>query len=763
MARMRWRGRDAGPDVERSGGAPVERPGAASRRNTDSSGTGSSDIESRGIQPGDIQPGDIGPVGPAPAHPGDLAPSGRQRLRSRLVAPGGPPSRRPLNPRRAAPSPPDAGPVPRIGGEGGGQGPAPRPDWQADSIDDDMGIAEGPGMPGDAGLPGDSSMASAFGLADASIAAGVGSDPARAGEGAGLDRSRAVRAGGGVASPPGQEAGHPGVDSAAAVEKGVRERPAQDGPARAEPTLGRSTSVLAAGTFLSRLSGFARVIVVVPILGISNLGDAYTIANSIPNIIYDLLLGGILSATLIPVFVDEMRHDDPRERDRAISAILSTAAAALLVLTVALFALAPLVIHFYLPAHDAAEIAVGTSLLRYFAPQVFFLGAIVLSTALLNARRQFAAAAFSPVANNLIAIGALVATDVVAHSLDLAAFRHDHGGLLLLGLGTTFGYVVQLLVQLPAMARSEMRLRPLWAPRHAAVRRVVRLSAWLLGVVLANQVSYNLILVFAGKTGKGDLIAFQTAYQFFQLPYALFAVSIASAIMPDLAERWAARQWTAFMARVISGLRVTIALLVPAGVGYAFVAAPVVYLALHHETVNSSKAQLIAQMLTVFALGLPGFSAFLPLVRALQAMKQTRTMFEIYALENALSVVLAVILYRTSGATGLAAAFIAPYTVAAIVAAVYLHRKVGALGGVYTGRSIARTLVATGVMAIVLLVVKRVVPTGISDPLLLVRLVAEVAAGTLAYLLMARWLGIEDLQPVLRIGRSVLGRAGLRR
>jgi putative peptidoglycan lipid II flippase len=524
--------------------------------------------------------------------------------------------------------------------------------------------------------------------------------------------------------------------------------------------------VLAAGTFLSRLSGFARVSVAAFVLGLYGLGNAYNIANSIPNIIYDLLLGGILSATLIPVFVEEFRRDDIEGRDRAVSAILTLAAAVLLGLSVAVYILAPLIIRLYLVLYHhpgkGDELAIGVSLLRFFAPQIFFLGAIVIGTALLNTRRKFATAAFSPVVNNAIAIAALIATRLIAPSVDPARFRHDHGGLAVLGIGTTLGYVVQFLVQIPAMARTGVRFRPVWAPRHPAVRRVIGLSAWLLGVVVANQIAYNLIVVIsAGTDGSNDFAAYQTAYQLFQLPYALLAVSIASAIMPDLAERWAARQWTAFLARVIRGLRVTLALLIPAAVGYAFVAAPVVDLGLRHFRVTAASATVISQTLAVFALGLPGFSAFLLLVRALQAMKDARAMFAIYAAENAVTALLAIALYSRFGDRGLAAAFVGPYTLAAVVAAVYLHRKVGALGGIYTARALVRTVVATAVMAAVLFGVGRLLPTGGGDTMVAVRLAAEVVIGVLVFLGVAHGLEIDDLQPVLQPVRAVLGRAHL--
>ncbi len=194
----------------------------------------------------------------------------------------------------------------------------------------------------------------------------------------------------------------------------------------------RATAILAAGTFASRLTGFLRVLTIGYVLGVTSLSDAFNYANGIPNIIYDLVLGGILSATLIPVFVDQLRGDDDAGNMRAISAVVTAILAALVAITAVLWLLAPAVIHLYLllnpAATGAAERALGTRLLHFFAPQVFFLGAIVVSTALLNARRNFTAAAFSPVANNLIAIGALLATKAVASGILSTAIPRIRSG-----------------------------------------------------------------------------------------------------------------------------------------------------------------------------------------------------------------------------------------------------------------------------------------------------------------------------------------------
>ena len=312
----------------------------------------------------------------------------------------------------------------------------------------------------------------------------------------------------------------------------------------------------------------------------TRLGDVYNIANTVPNILYDLVLGGVLSATLIPVFVDYLGRDDEDEGWRAVSAVCTVIFVSLLVLSAVFWLLVPAIIHFYLifnhSAGAADERAIGTTLLRLFVPQLFLLGGIAVTTALLNARRRFAAAAFSPVLNNLVCIGAIVATRLVAtRPRPRRLPPRPHRALLILpGLGTTAGYLAQLLVQLPALVRGRFHLRPVWDLHHPAVRTVLRLSIWTFGAVLANQVAFNLVLVLAGKK-SGDVVVFTTAYQFFQLPYAIFAVSIAAVVTPDLSDRWAKADVAGFRLEMALGLRLTLAIVVPAAVGYVGIGPPV--------------------------------------------------------------------------------------------------------------------------------------------------------------------------------------------
>src|SRR5262249_44550793 len=146
----------------------------------------------------------------------------------------------------------------------------------------------------------------------------------------------------------------------------------------------------------------------------------------------------------------------------------------------------------------------------------------------------------------------------------------------------------------------------------------------------------------------------QFSYQFFQLPYALIAVSIATALMPDLAERWVSGDRRGFERQFVIGLRVTLAVLVPVGLTYVAIAQPFIQVAVHHGRVSQSGAHLVSSTLALFAVGLPGFSAFFLLMRLYQAMQNARIMFWIYALENGLTVIAALVLDHFFGVPGLA-------------------------------------------------------------------------------------------------------------
>jgi len=508
----------------------------------------------------------------------------------------------------------------------------------------------------------------------------------------------------------------------------------------------RNATIMAAGTTLSRASGFARILAVAWVLGQARLSDAYNLANTVPNTIYDLLLGGVLSATLLPVLMEALTRRRADKDDETVPAVVSFLTLMLLAATGIFWLAAPEIIRFFLLRATGSEVPgyrdLATTWLRYFTPQLFFIGLTTITTALLNARRRFAAVAFSPVLANLVTIAALVIADHLVKHPTVNAYRADSTAIAVVGIGTTAGYVVQLLAQLPALVRARIPLRPVWRPRHPALSKIGRLSSWTIGAVVANQVSFVLVSVLANSR-TGNVSAFIYAYTFMQLPYAVVAVSIAYAVAPDLAELWALGDRDGFATRVSYAMRVTVVLLLPGGVGYALLAHPAMVLALAHGHLAASPAGLTGSTLSVFALGLPGFSAYLLLMRAFQSKQDTRSMFWIYMGENALTLVAAPALYPTFGVKGLAAAWIGPYT---LILPFAWHRLRKSAPIVSSPSWLAYVAVSAGFMAAGVAALLQALPTERSVVLSALRLVFVMGAGAALFGLAARFLGISELK-----------------
>ncbi|HEU5448804.1 MAG TPA: murein biosynthesis integral membrane protein MurJ [Acidimicrobiia bacterium] len=461
----------------------------------------------------------------------------------------------------------------------------------------------------------------------------------------------------------------------------------------------RSSIPVAVGTALSRLTGFARLAAMAYALGFDRLADSYNLANTTPNIIYELLLGGVLSATLVPIFVDFREKND----EEATSAVVTAIGLALVLLTGLGIILAPAVVHLYslrLPdATAAAQQQVATDLLRMFMPQMLFYGITAIATALLNAHRRYAAPAVTPVLNNLLVTAIFLALPQLADGpLTLESVRNDTGTLLLLGLGTTAGIAAMALPLIPAVARAGVRLRPVFKLRHPAVIRVLRLSGWTAGYVAVNQLALWIILVLANGT-KGGVSIYMGAYIFFQLPHGLVAVSLMTTLTPELAETAARRDFTAFRRNLALGLRLMTLVILPASAGLAALADPVVSVLLQRGAVTPAQASVTADCVALFAVGLLPFSLYLYALRGFYALHDTRTPFVLNCWENAINVVVAVALYPWLGVRGLALSFSVAYGVAALMTLQSLAKRIDGIGLDLRSRQvIARTTVATAAM-----------------------------------------------------------------
>lgn len=476
------------------------------------------------------------------------------------------------------------------------------------------------------------------------------------------------------------------------------------GPVR---TFGAATA-MAAGTLASRTTGVVRVLVLAWVLGFTPLADAYNLANTVPNMLYDVVLGGIATATFVPVFVERLARDGERRAWRSISSVVSLAVVVLVASSALAWVLAPALIDAFTAldhsgtARSAAELAaqrgVATTLLRWFTPQILCYGLLSIAQALLNVRGRFGAPAWAPVANNVVCIAVLCWFAAIDPSPGLANAASPASRLVLLGLGTTAGVVLQAAVLVPSLARAGVRLRWRLDVHDPAVGAVGRLASWTLGIVVTNQVALAVVLAVAfGLGGSGPVSAYTYGWAFMQMPYAVVAVSVMGAVTPELARHWTNGDRARFAQRFSSGLRGALGIIVPAAIGLVVLAQPVAGLLLNR---GHGGHLLAGTVLAVLAAGLPGFTCFQFAIRGLQAMQRAREAFFLYVLENGVNVVLAFTIGRGSMGALTGTVSIA-YSVAAVAALVVLRSAVGTLGPPGAYRALRRVAVAAVATAVV--------------------------------------------------------------
>ena len=440
----------------------------------------------------------------------------------------------------------------------------------------------------------------------------------------------------------------------------------------------RANLTVASGTALSRITGLIRIIIFGIVIGQTALADAYDIANNAPNVVYELLLGGILTATLVPLFTRYLHDSD----DESINAITSFAFVALAVITTIAIALAPLIFKiFSLNPADTIDADLfgqaGTVLTRLLLLQIFFYGVTSICTSILHARKQFFAAAWSPVLANLVTITSLLFVSRVS-SVDpptLEEIVENSSLQWLLGMGSTSGIIVMAFALVFALRRSGTSLKFKFNRTHDAVRQLLKLSGWAVAYIAANQVTLVVIKNLAAP-GSGNVDAYSKAYTFFSLPHGLLAVSIATTFVPELARAVAQNNRHEFDRRFFSGLRLTAIATIPASIILVLFAKPIVAQLLQYGNFDASATTNTARALTGLAVGLSGFSIYLFVLRGFYSHGDTRTPFFINLFENALNVVFAIALVKKYDVLGLGLAFSFAYLISSVIAFIALRRKI---------------------------------------------------------------------------------------
>lgn len=474
-------------------------------------------------------------------------------------------------------------------------------------------------------------------------------------------------------------------------------------------SLARGAAAITAATALSRATGFVRVVAVAAAMGTTFLANTYQTANTAPNVVFELVAAGVLTSIFVPTFVEYLVRGEREEGWAAANALASVAIVALigLALVVALFA--PLVMRLLTigVARGALrddEIALGSTFLRLFAPQVVFYGAGMIMTGALQAHRRFALPAIAPIFNNVVVIAVYFTYAAMRSGQSPSVRGITTGETWVLGAGTTLGVVAMTVCLVPQLARLGWRFRFDFSPSHPAVKRGARLGVWALSYAGGYQAGLIVVLVLANRV-QGGVAAYQWAYTFFYLPYALFAVPIFSVLFTAMSEHVALGQREGLLARLDEGMRMMSFILIPIAAGMIAIAGPLARLTLDYGVMTQRGAALVARVIAGFVVGLPTYSAFLILTRAYYALGNTKTPALVNAVAVAASSALGTLLFfvlpdRWSVA-GLAAGHSLGFAIGAAVLLRVFTSGVGRIGGAGVRRAVVTALgVSAGALAV---------------------------------------------------------------
>ncbi len=524
---------------------------------------------------------------------------------------------------------------------------------------------------------------------------------------------------------------------------------------------------MSVGTTLSRLTGFLRVAAMAYALGVTEtrLADSYNVANTTPNIIYELALGGILSSVFVPVFVEWLESRGPDEAWESARTVLTFTALVLGIVMVVGIVSSSIIIKAYTfrvpagPQRDA-ERAFASFALKWFMPQIVFYGVGAVATGLLNAHRRFAVPMFAPILNNLLVSATFfVFAQLPGHPGKPSPTNITDLQRYVLAIGTTLGVVGMTVVLWPSLRRLGFRWRWRLRLKDPGFRRIGRLAGWVFVYVVVNQLGYMVVIILAGRV-EGGYTAYTSAFIFFQLPHAIFAVSIMTALLPAMSSRWTDRDPQAFGELLTQGVRWTAFIVVPAAFGYLALAVPVVTLLLQHGVMGHRSTELVAHVLVFFSIGLFSFSAFQLLLRAFYAMQDTRTPALINVGSNAINVVADVVFFRYLKVEGLALGHATAYTCATVVAVLVLVRRLGGMEWRRLARGLGQILLgglATGGAAFtVAWAVRHALGSATFGPQAL-QVLGGIAAGTLAFLAVAVTFRMPELELVRGLVSSRLG------
>ena len=508
-------------------------------------------------------------------------------------------------------------------------------------------------------------------------------------------------------------------------------------------------------TMVSRVTGLIRTWAMAFALGNTLMTSAYQVANNLPNVIYDLVAGGLLSAAFLPVLLLELEHNGRRGFNRFGSNILNLCIVILGVLAVLATVFAePLVFTQTFTIDQASDVAsTSTRFFRIFAVQLLFYGLSGVVTGILNARRLYFLAAVAPALNNVCVIVGFFAYIPLSQVDPNLAF-------LVLAVLTTAGVAVQFVVQIPALRKAGFTWMPVCTLRDPALRETLKIAVPTLVFILANLVAFSCRNAFSLLVGDDGPSMLGYAWMWFQLPYGVVVVSLTRAMFTEMSAASAREDWDALRTYISKGLRGTLFLIIPLA-GLMFVLSEPIIGVFRAGAFTQDDVWQVATVLRMWVVGLPMYSVYMYLYSTFASIRR----FMSFALLNCGLVVVQVILYAilcspaTLGILGVPMADALYFCAGAVLAVMLIRKMVGRVDVAGMLVVAAKVLFATVVGSVLVALMFKFMPFELDTISSLIELAVLGLLGLIVILAICRFLKIEEFELV----EGVIGRVLKRR
>jgi len=525
--------------------------------------------------------------------------------------------------------------------------------------------------------------------------------------------------------------------------------------------IGRASVLIGAGTIVSRLTGFLRTVVLITAVGATtDAGNAFAIANQLPNNIYAIISTGLLTAVVVPQIVKAAAHDDG---GRAfVSKLFTLGTVVLLATTAVAVVAAPLLVQLYAPGFSPEQQALTIAFAYWCLPQILFFGLYALVGESLNARRVYGPFTWAPIVNNVVSIaGFLLFIQLFGAGQPSTQWSPEM--IALMGGTATLGIVVQAGILFAFWRRTGLHVRPDFRWRGVGLGQIGRLAGWTFLMVVAGQLAgivQSRVLSLVPQGDAGVLVS-QSAWLLFMLPYSIIVLSIGTPYFTQLSEHAAAGRDDDVRGDVGRSIRTLGLFVVVATAALAVAAVP----AARIFTGSTSEAVAAAQVLLCFLVGLVPLAVLFVIQRTFYAYDDTRTPFFFTLLQCVLVVITALVASWTLPlsllAAGVALGQSLSSLVQVIVATWLLQRR---LGGLRIGRwmlSLARfalaALPAAGAGWLTFLLLGGVEGWTVSDKLL--GAVGTAIIGSVVLVVYVGFLALlraPELGPALALARRML-------